>query len=91
MRLLITIPIVFFLSACAYSSSVTKIGTDTYYITGTAGSERGGALGAKNAAISGASEYCLKQNKQVNIVSSNSSTVNELGTGSAEVTFKCLP
>ncbi len=91
MKFIFTIPIIFLLYACAYSSSVTKIGADTFYITGTAGSERGGALGAKKTAIDGASDYCKKQNKQVSIISSDSSIVNNLGTGSAEVTFKCMP
>ena len=91
MKYIFILIIASFVTACAYSSDVIKMGPNTYYVSGTAGSERGGEIGAKQVAIKEASSFCSKLGKQVSITKINTVTVNELGTGSADVTFRCIP
>ena len=91
MKYMILVITCYFLVACAYSSDVVKMGPDKYSVTGTAGSERGGAYGAKQVAVETANEYCKKLGKQVNVTNVNVATINSNGTGSADVTFNCVP
>ncbi len=81
---LVTLPL-----GCAYSSAVVKLGDNDYYVSGTAGSEMGGKIGAKREALQAAADHCKKLGKKLKVSSSSSATVNDLGTGSAEVHFTC--
>ena len=91
MKYIFMVAIATMLTACAYSSDVVKIGPDTYSVSGTAGSERGGKYGAKQVAIKEANAFCEKLHKQINVINVNVATVNDIGTGSADITFSCVP
>ncbi len=91
MKTIFIITATLLLLSCAYSSDVVKMGNNTYSVSGTAGSERGGKFGAKQVAIEEAASYCEKLKKQVNITNVEAATINDIGTGSANVTFKCVP
>jgi putative hemolysin len=91
MKILLIIMTTFLLLSCAYSSDVVKMAPNTYSVSGTAGSERGGKFGAKQVAIKEASSYCQKQGKQLNVTQAETATVNDIGTGSASITFQCVP
>jgi type 1 fimbria pilin len=91
MKIIFIILTTLLLLSCAYSSDVVKMGSNTYSVSGTAGSERGGKFGAKQVAIEEASSYCQKQGKQVNVTQVETATINSIGTGSANISFQCVP
>ena len=91
MKIFFIIITTFLLVSCAYSSDVVKMGPNTYSVSGTAGSERGGKFGATHVAIEEASSYCQKQGKQINVTHVETATLNDIGTGSANITFQCVP
>jgi hypothetical protein len=90
MKILYISAIIITLVGCASAGEVLKMGPDTYTVTGTAGSERGGEAGAKSAALKKANEYCSSKNRTILVISSSQQTLNGYGTGSAELIFKCI-
>lgn len=79
-----------FLSACAQSSSVLKMGPDTYTVSIHAAPVRGGETGAKSLAIKEASQYCLSENKQFLLKNMNARPSSHLPGGTADIIFRCL-
>jgi hypothetical protein len=75
------------LSACASSSGVYAVGSDTYRVTATAITSFGGEATAKGSAVKQANEMCAKQGKTAVVVGETADA--QFTQGSASVTFKC--
>ena len=71
-------------SACGTASSqVSNVGADTYNITTSAPSLRGGAVEAKRMALSEANAFCAKSGKEAFVTNVKTSKNH------AEVSFRC--
>lgn len=68
------------LCGCAFTSNVTPVGPDTYFVSARAAPVRGGIEAARPMALQEASDYCTKLGKQVLVKSIDV----------ADVTFRCL-
>ena len=79
-----------FLTSCAQSSGVLKLGPDTYNISVHAAPVRGGTSGAKKVAITKANQYCLESNKEILVTNINTRPSSHLPGGTADINFKCL-
>ena len=88
--ILITLLNLFFVSC--FSSSVVKVGPDTYSYSQVAGWALGGESKAIERAISGANAHCSKLGNEVLIknISSSTDTGQFEGLGRANVIFHCL-
>jgi len=90
---LLVIPVAsFVLTSCASNSGITPIGVDTYMVTRQAATGFSGSGTLKAEAFSEAREYCLKNNKNLQVVSSNEAQPPFVfgNFPKAEVQFMCL-
>jgi hypothetical protein len=71
-------------ASCTETSGVLQAGPDTYTISASARPVRGGAVGAQNAAISEATEFCAKDGKEMVVTHIESKGLQ------AQVTFRCV-
>ena len=78
-----------FLTACAQTSGVMKMGPDTYSISVDASLARGGESGARNIALTAANAKCDGEGKEIVVTNISSGRSSHPG-GNAEVTFQCL-
>jgi len=80
------------MTGCASNSGVTAIGVDTYMVTRQAASGFSGSGTLKAEAFSEAREYCVKSNKNLQIVSTNEAQPPFIlgNFPKAEVQFMCL-
>jgi hypothetical protein len=79
-----------FLTSCAQSSGVLKLGPDTYNISVHAAPVRGGVSGAKKIAISKANQHCFESKKEILVTNINTRPSSHLPGGTADINFKCL-
>jgi hypothetical protein len=90
-RLILVILFNLFFISC-FSSSVVKVGPDTYSYSTQAGALYGGEQKAVEKAISEANVHCSKLGNDVliNNISSSTDRVQFKGLGRANVIFQCL-
>jgi len=75
---------------CASSNNVQKLGPDTFLISSQVMFGPNKANSARAAALRGAEDFCLKQDKEV-LVDEYKSTGHAMSlTGDTQVRFKCL-
>jgi len=79
------------LTACASSTEIVPVGPDTYTVSASAMSERGGAAGARIRAIQEAGRYCTNIGRELLVTNITTRTSNLFGDGSSDVIFRCLP
>ena len=79
-----------FLSACAQSSGVLKLGPDTYSVSVHAAPARGGESGARNLALTEANKKCSEEGKEIMVTNISSGRSSHLPGGTVEATFQCL-
>src|SRR5262249_4923968 len=72
-------------AGCATSTGVLPAGPDTYTLSENFAPARGGAMGAQQAALTKANEYCATQGRQF-----VPSTMGQAGPTGYTVTFKDL-
>ena len=76
--------------ACAMSTGVMKMGPDTYTVSVAAAPARGGAVGAKQVALTEAGQYCAAMGKEILVTNTSSQRTTNLGAGNFDLTFRCL-
>ena len=79
-----------FLTACAQSSGVLKMGPDTYSVSAAAAPARGGYSEARKLALADANQFCAQMGKEILVTNVGTATTNVYGAGSADITFRCL-
>lgn len=79
-----------FLTSCAQSSGVLKMGPDTYTVSIHAAPARGGIPGAKKLALTEANNHCTTLNKEIFVTNINSYPSSHFPGGTADITFRCL-
>lgn len=90
MRNLLLLFIFIFLTACAQSSGVLKMGPDTYSVSVHAAPARGGESGARNLALTEANKKCTEEEKEILVTNISSGRSSHFPGGTVEVTFQCL-
>lgn len=88
MRLTMAIPFLT-IAGCASSSGVHEVSPGVYSISSTAITSFGGTATAKGDALKKAQATCTAQGKQMELVNQESSAT--FASGSADVTFRCVP
>lgn len=83
------LPLCVLLAACAQSSGVKKIGSDTYTISAVAAPARGGVVGAKSIALTEAGEKCQSLGRELHVIDIATGTAPPMA-GTADVTFRCV-
>lgn len=80
------------ISACAINSGVVPIGPDTYMVSRQAATGFSGMGALKAKAFKEAAQYCISQNKKVQVVSTNESSPPYImgNFPRAEIQFMCL-
>lgn len=86
--LLLLVPV--FLTACAQSSGVLKMGPDTYSVSVHAAPARGGESGARKLAITEANAKCAEEAKEILVTNISSGRSSHFPGGTVEITFQCL-
>jgi len=89
MRTLILVAILA-LSGCASSTGVVPTGPDSYMVTREGGSAFVGTNGLKADAYREASDYCAKNGKTIEVVSTQEQSGGFMRYPHAEVNFMCL-
>jgi len=84
------IPTMALLAGCMMQTPVMQIDDDTYQTGATAAPAQGGISGAQSYALKHANEKCAALGKHIHVV--NIEIGHEFpASGTATVTFKCLP
>ena len=84
------VALILLLSGCAQSSSVLKMGPDTYTVSMHAAPVRGGETGAKSLAIREATQFCSSNKKELLIKRMDVRRSSHLPGGTADIIFRCL-
>lgn len=79
------------LAGCAMAHNVAQLGPDTYTVSASASSMRGGASAARGIAVERAGEYCRSLGREIMVLHISGETTNFQGGGGTDVTFRCLP
>ena len=79
-----------FITGCAQSSSVLKMGPDTYTVSIHAAPLRGGETGAKALALKQASEHCSSIQRELLVNNISVKPSSHLPGGTADLIFRCL-
>jgi|YNPBryunderm2012_1023409.scaffolds.fasta_scaffold20020_1 hypothetical protein len=79
------------LTACVGSTEIVPVGPDTYTVSASAASERGGAAGARIRAIKEAGRYCTSIGRELLVTNITTRTIGLFGDGSSDIIFRCLP
>jgi hypothetical protein len=77
-----------FLSGCAYSNEVMKVGIDKYQVYALAAPVRGGQAGAQQMAVEAANTKCSSMGKQAEVTDVQTH-YSFPANGTATVTFVC--
>jgi hypothetical protein len=77
-------------TGCAMSSGVLKMGPDTYTLSVAAAPARGGVVGAKQLALTQASDYCTAAGREIVVTNISGQSTTRMGAGNVDVTFQCL-
>lgn len=78
------------LAGCASSSGVLRSGPDTYTVNTSASPGHGGTASAKKSAYDEANQECVKQGKEIFVVTERTSAPSWTdGMHSVDLIFKC--
>jgi hypothetical protein len=101
MKPIFAVALIMLLAGCATTSDAIDAGNGTYLVYGSAGSLRGGAAAASNAAFKSANTFCAKksndlhaivitsQNRTVHSLVGDTSTDELFTGGNADLHFRC--
>jgi hypothetical protein len=90
LKFIFTLIVVSSLAACAVSGTVAQMGPDTYSTSAVASPARGGSGEARNMVLAQANKHCSGMGKEIMVVDVSTKTLNAMGAGSADVTYRCL-
>ncbi len=90
MKIFVVIIVCAFVTACAQSSGILKMGPDTYSVSVHAAPARGGESGARKIALTEANQGCSNQGKEILVTNITSGPSTHFPGGTVEVTFQCL-
>jgi hypothetical protein len=89
-RALVASAVLTFLTSCAATYDVAKMGPDTYSVSAQASPARGGASGSRSMALNKATDYCQGMGREMLVKNISGHTTNIYGAGGVDVTFQCL-